>query len=130
MAGPATQFADATLLATKYLRPLMGGVHVGSVVPRPRLPEMVLLRRIGGPRRNGLVDDARIDVQVWADSDHRAEEIASAARYHLARICEARREIRQFDEEIGPTLIPDAPSDVPRVLMTVVLSVRGAVPTS
>ncbi|MDT0270582.1 hypothetical protein RM844_30345 [Streptomyces sp. DSM 44915] len=129
MAAPATAFDDATLLATAYLRPLLDPVHVGTRVPRPRLPEMVLLRRVGGPRRNALIEDARIDVQVWAASDERAMEIARHARYELARICEREPRVRQFAEESGPQMIPDAPSDVPRVLMTVVLSVRGAVPT-
>lgn len=125
----ATAFDDATLLATTYLRPLLDPVHVGTRVPRPRLPEMVLLRRVGGPRRNALIDDARIDVQVWAASDERAMAIARLARYELARAGEVLHAVRQVSEETGPTLIPDAPSDVPRVLMTVVLSVRGAVPT-
>ncbi|WP_234314006.1 hypothetical protein [Streptomyces sp. NBRC 109706] len=116
-------------MAVDYLRPLLDPVHVGTRVPRPRLPEMVLLRRLGGPRRNPIVDDARIDVQVWAPDDSRASDLAESARYHLARICEAVPEVRVSTEETGPTLIPDAPSDVPRVLMTVVLSVRGAVPT-
>lgn len=130
MAAPAVAFPDAMLLTVDYLRPLLAPVHVGTRVPRPRLAEMVLLRRIGGPRRNALIDDARLDVQVWAASDDGAERIAQDARFHLARICEVLPEVRQHSEETGPTLIPDAPSDVPRVLMTVVLSVRGAVPTS
>jgi hypothetical protein len=130
MAAPAVRFPDATLLATAYLRPLMSGVHVGATVPQARPVEMVLLRRLGGPRRNPLVDDARLDVQVWAADDPRAAELAETARYHLARICEYVPEVRVSAEESGPTMIPDPPSDVPRVLMTVVLSVRGAVPTS
>jgi hypothetical protein len=129
MAAPAVRFPDATLLATTYLRPLLAPVHVGSQVPRERPVEMVLLRRLGGPRRNPIVDDARIDVQVWAADDPRASELAETARYYLARICEHVPEVRVSTEETGPTLIPDAPSDVPRALMTVVLSVRGAVPT-
>lgn len=129
MPAPAVAFPDATLLATTYLRPLMTPVHVGSKVPGTRPAEMVLLRRLGGPRRNALVDGARIDVQVWAPNDARAAELAETARYHLARICEALPAVRQSAEETGPTIIPDAPSDLPRALMTVVLSVRGAVPT-
>jgi hypothetical protein len=130
MAGPVVQFPDSMLLATEYLRPLIAPVHVGTEVPSPRPVEMVLLRRLGGPRRNAIVDAPRVDVQVWAASDHRAGEIAEDARYHLARICEFVPEVRTSDEETGPAFIPDAPSDVPRVLMTIVLSVRGAVPAS
>lgn len=130
MAAPTVRFPDATLLATSYLRPLMAPVHVGSQVPHDRPVEMVLLRRLGGPRHNAIVDDARIDVQVWAPDDPRASDLAETARYHLARMPEHVPEVRVSAEESGPTLIPDAPSDVPRALMTVVLSVRGAVPTS
>jgi hypothetical protein len=130
MAAPAVEFDDVTLLATGYLRPLMDGVHVGSRVPEARPAEMVLLRRLGGPRRNPIVDDARIDVQVWAPSDDRAVEITKRARYHLATICQHVPQVRAYGEESGPALIPDPPSDVPRALMTVVLSVRGAVPTT
>lgn len=130
MAAPVVVFPDATLLATTYLRPLLAPVHVGSQVPRARPVEMVLLRRLGGPRRAPIVDAARLDVQVWAGSDPRAAELAETARYHLARMPEHVPEVRVSEEETGPTQIPDAPSDTPRVLMTVVLSVRGAVPTS
>ncbi|NJQ14225.1 hypothetical protein [Streptomyces bohaiensis] len=130
MTGPAHRFPDAARLAVDYLRPLLPGVHVGTAVPRPRLPEMVLLRRIGGSQRNALVDDARLDVQVWAGSDARATELAEEARAHLAAIGRHRSEVRQVDVSTGPTLIPDAPADVPRALMTITLSVRGAaVPT-
>ncbi|MGP4114659.1 hypothetical protein ACTWP5_27585 [Streptomyces sp. 4N509B] len=129
MAAPAVVFPDATLLATSYLRPLMAPIHVGSKVPSQRPVEMVLLRRLGGGRRNPLVDAPRLDIQVWAPDDPRADDLTQTARYHLARICEHVPEVRTYEEESGPTLIPDAPSDVPRALMTIVLSVRGAVPT-
>ncbi|NJQ04291.1 hypothetical protein [Streptomyces lonarensis] len=129
MSGPPHRFPDAALLATGYLRPLLPGVHVGTAVPRPRLPEMVLLRRIGGTQRNAGVDDARIDIQVWAPTDDRATELAEDTRAHLAAIGQHRPEVRQVDTSTGPTLIPDAPADVPRALMTITLSVRGvAVP--
>lgn len=130
MAGPAVEFPDATLIATSYLRPLMAGVHVGSRVPNPRPAEMVLLRRLGGARRNPIVDAPRLDIQVWAADDARAGDLLRDARYHLARMPEHVPEVRTVEEESGPTLIPDPPSDTPRALMTVVLSVRGAVPAS
>lgn len=129
MAAPVVAWPDVTLLATQYLRGRLGGVQVGSRIPRPRPVEFVVLRRVGGPRRNPLVDDARLDVQVWAEADERAMEIASLARYQLGLMPQHVPAVRQFGEDAGPTLIPDAPSEVPRVLLTVVLSVRGAVPT-
>lgn len=128
MAAPVVAWASATALAANHLAGLMA-VPVGVRIPRPRPAEFVVLRRVGGPRRNALMDDARLDVQVWAASDARAEEIAAQARYHLAQMPQLVHDVRQFAEDSGPTLIPDAPSDVPRVLLTVVLSVRGAVPT-
>ncbi|MGW9617204.1 hypothetical protein ACWGUP_17795 [Streptomyces diastaticus] len=129
MAAPVVAWPDVTLLATQYLRDRLGGVQVGSRIPRPRPVEFVVLRRVGGPRRNPLVDDARLDVQVWAETDERAMEIASLARYQLGLMPQHVPAVRQFGEDAGSNLIPDAPSDVPRVLLTVVLSVRGAVPT-
>lgn len=129
MAAPVVAWPDVTLLATQYLRDRLGGVQVGSRIPCPRPVEFVVLRRVGGPRRNPLVDDARLDVQVWAMTDERAMEIASLARYQLGLMPQHVPAVRQFGEDAGPNLIPDAPSDVPRVLLTVVLSVRGAVPT-
>lgn len=130
MAAPALEFDDATLLATEYLRPLMGGVHVGSKVPRDRPVEMVLLRRLGGARRNPVVDAPRLDIQVWAGDDVRAADLIKTTRYHLTQMPQHVPEVRTYEEESGPTLIPDPPSDTPRALMTVVLSVRGAVPAS
>ncbi|MEV6102619.1 hypothetical protein [Nocardia sp. NPDC051981] len=129
MAAPVVAWPDATLLAMEYLRPRLGGMPVGSRIPADRPVEFVVLRRVGGPQRGPLTDDARLDVQVWADSDERAVAIAAQARYHLGAMPQHVPEVRQFREDSGPNLIPDAPSDVPRVLLTVVLSVRGAVPT-
>lgn len=128
MAAPVVVWPDVTMLAANYLAGLLD-VPVSARIPRPRPDQFVVLRRVGGPRRNALTDDARLDVQVWAPSDARAVEIAQQARRHLAEMPQHLAEVRQFAEDSGPTLIPDAPSDVPRVLLTVVLSVRGAVPT-
>lgn len=128
MAAPVVVWPDVTMLATGRLAALMD-VPVSARIPRPRPDEFVVLRRVGGPRRSALTDDARLDVQVWAQSDARAVEIAQQARRWLAELPQHLDEVRQFGEDSGPTLIPDAPSDVPRVLLTVVLSVRGAVPT-
>lgn len=128
MAAPVVVWPDVTMLAANHLAGLLD-VPVSARVPRPRPDEFVVLRRVGGPRRNALTDDARLDVQVWAPSDARAVAIAQQARRHLAEMPQHVDQVRQFTEDAGPTLIPDAPSDVPRVLLTVVLSVRGAVPT-
>lgn len=130
MVQPATLFPDALSLAVAHLGASMPDVHVGTRVPNPRLADMVLLRRIGGLARNGLIDDARIDGQVWAASDEDATEFANRARYFLATLGEVEPRVRQFAEEVGPTLIPDGDSSAPRVLFTVVLSVRGRVPAS
>lgn len=129
MAAPVVAWPDVTLLATQYLRPRLGGVPVGSRIPRPRPAEFVVLRRVGGSQRGPLTDDARLDVQVWAEADERAMEIGALTRYQLGLMPQHVPVVRQFGEDAGPNLIPDAPSDVPRVLLTVVLSVRGAVPT-
>lgn len=128
MAAPVVVWPDVTMLAADYLAGLLD-VPVSARVLRPRPDEFVVLRRVGGPRRGPLTDDARLDVQVWAPSDARAVEIAQQARRYLSEMPQHLNEVRQFAEDSGPTLIPDAPSDVPRVLLTVVLSVRGAVPT-
>lgn len=128
MAAPVVVWPDVTMLAAGHLAGLMD-VPVSARVPRPRPDEFVVLRRVGGPQRGPLTDDARLDVQVWAPSDARAVAIAQQARRYLAEMPQLVDTVRQFTEDSGPTLIPDAPSDVPRVLLTVVLSVRGAVPT-
>lgn len=128
MAAPVVVWPDVTMLAANHLADLMD-VPVTARVPRPRPAEFVVLRRVGGPQRNAVTDDARLDVQVWAPSDARAVAIAQQARRHLAEMPQHVDQVRQFAEDSGPTLIPDAPSDVPRVLLTVLLSVRGAVPT-
>lgn len=52
------------------------GVEVRVSVPDPRPPTLVVVRREGGRRENGLVDRAGVGVDVWARTEADASELA------------------------------------------------------
>lgn len=124
MASPAVAFPDATLIATDYLRSMLD-VHVGSRIPHPRLDPMVIVRRVGGPRLNPLLDQPRIDAQIWTDSDGTAVDLGAQVRLLLLELPQRDDRVREVEDFLGPTLIPDPPSDTPRCLLTVTFTVRG-----
>lgn len=52
------------------------GVEVRVSVPDPRPEALVVVRREGGRRENGLVDRAGVGVDVWARTEADASELA------------------------------------------------------
>jgi hypothetical protein len=130
-----TLFRDATALVRGYLAGTLPaeGVTVPVVgrVPSPRPPSFVLLRRLGGPRLNLVSDGATIAVEVYADDEGEAMDVAQIARgllHDLAGDVLDGTQVYRVEEMAGPGLLPDPESGSPRVTFSVTVLLRGLHP--
>lgn len=121
-------FPDAELWATAALRevlegrpePYVTGVKVSNAVPAVRPSRLVTIRRDGGAE-NGVFDQPRFGVNVWAATE---KDVADLARLVTALfrllpgdgVCVSMRQVG------GPSAIPDAQ---PRRFMTFEGVLRG-----
>lgn len=76
------------------------GYRVSTRVPPDMPDEFVTVERVGGGMRS-WVDHASMAVQVWAESDARAEELANALRLALAT-GQPPAGVHSAREETGP----------------------------
>ncbi|RCV53471.1 DUF3168 domain-containing protein [Marinitenerispora sediminis] len=109
---------DALLVG--ILRPALGpGVTVGTRIPDQMPLPFVMARRAGGasihPR---FLDQALVDVQVWAGSDAEAEGLAQAVRDALYEasttpqvIVPGMGYLSWFAEQAAPVLLPSDTED-------------------
>jgi hypothetical protein len=131
---PVVTLPDAEIAALEFLRPLLAsrpetyaaGVKVGTVVPATR--PFVQVRRIGGSSETPGVDQPRLDVIVYHDTDFN--------RMALARLCWALFKAAASDRAgqaavsyvstlLGPRQMPDPANASARVCMfTIDLLVR------
>ncbi len=131
---PVVVTPDAEIATLDYLRPLLAaraepyaaGVKVGTVVPSTR--PFVQVRRIGGSSEVPGVDQPRLDVIVYHDTDFN--------RMALARLCWGLLKAAAADRAgtavvsyvstlLGPRQMPDPANASARVAMfTVDLLVR------
>jgi hypothetical protein len=93
-------------------------------VPNPRPSIFLVVRRVGGPRRNLVTDEPMVAVEAWADSDENAHDLIQQARAVLhAAIGTAG--IYRVTEISGPGNLPDPVSDQPRYTQTFQVALRG-----
>lgn len=124
-------FPDAELWACGYLRPLLisagwtgaTAVHVGNAVPNPRLPRMVVVRRDGGPRSSLVVDQARLTVRVWAETEKQCADLSGVVRALIGAALNDDA-VRNVRESAGPSPIPDE-SGQPCRLMSFDIALKG-----
>jgi hypothetical protein len=138
---------DAELALTLYLRERLAmlspvpayasGVRVATENPPASNPgRFVRIRRSGGTVVNLVEDAARLDAQIWHDSDRNRMALAQLVRAMLflakgtvmaAGILPVRTTIGQVVEFVGPGRFED-PLDSSReiILFTVEVRLRGA----
>jgi hypothetical protein len=119
---------DAELWATGYVRTFLQGrdepyatdVTVGKVKPTTNVPRMVTIRRDGG-LVDGVVDNPRLTIRVWADKDQEASDLA---RLLVAAIkaCPGNGPALAVTNVFGPSPIPD--SSQPQYLVNAELRLR------
>lgn len=126
MGKPVVVFPDAVLVVIQYLRPIIK-TSVYSRVPNPRPPEFVRVERLGGIRRNLILDRPRIDVECWADSEEGAADLSATVRAHVLAMAGKRGDTTVYDvaEVSGPMWLPDSESGQPRYSFAVEFSTRG-----
>jgi hypothetical protein len=123
----AVEFPDTTTLVVDYLADLVD-VDVFSEVPNPRPDSFVVVRRLGGPRRNLVADGAQIGVECFGSDDVDAYELAAAARAHLiamyGQVVDGVQ-VYRVDELAGPSSSPDPDSGQARYTFQESVMVRG-----
>lgn len=126
-------FPDATLATVTLLRTGLvarsSTATVGSRVPNPRTVPFVTVRRIGGIRRNLVVDSATVTVECWATHDEDAHDLAQLCRglIHAAEGSTVGAiQIYQVQEIGGPASLPDPDSNDSRFVATYEIGTRGA----
>ncbi|MFJ4960989.1 hypothetical protein ACIP6P_00720 [Streptomyces sp. NPDC088729] len=105
----------------------MPDVAAYSRIPNPRPAEFVRLERIGGLRRNVILDRPRLNVECWSDSEAGAEELMKVVRAYVLAMAGKRGTTTVYDvaEVSGPMWLPDSESGQPRYAFAVEFSTRG-----
>lgn len=125
-------FPDIERLLVDQLLAEGGGIDAGVAVPDDRTLDTAafwVVRRVGGPRRNLVVDDAMVIVESWGPDRPTAAAAAQTARAIVnatAGLALDGHQIYRVAELAGPGFQPDPDSTHPRYTQTFTVSVRGA----
>lgn len=130
--APPVIFPNAAAVCTTFLRSALAtrgqNVTVATRIPNPRPDRLVVAHRIGGPRRNAVVDDAMISFECWAPTHAAAHDLAALVRalvFSMRGQTIASTSVYRVIETAGPADVPDPTSQVPRYVWTATVSVRG-----
>lgn len=103
---------------------------VRSRPPNPRPAAFVTVRRVGGVRRNLVVDEATLSVEAWAATEQAAHDLAQQARaaIHAAQgtVVAGYGTCYRSDEVGGPVWDPDPESEQARYSFSVSVAFRGS----
>ena len=131
MTTPLILFPDVELWLANYLRavfvdrvePYTTGVYVSNTVPSTRRPRMVVVRRDGGPRLDVIREVARVGVNVWAETEQDATDLARITAALIWASPDGNPVLR-VRQTTGPTPITDV-SGKPIRYMTYEITLRG-----
>lgn len=125
-------FPDAEALISLGLEVMLPEILPGAMppikqnVPNPRPPEFLIVRRIGGPRRDLVTDLPTMLIEGWAKTPSRALQITQAARSILYWFTDINGHSLWVDGEFGgPTNYPDELSGTPRYTSTYSVAIRA-----
>lgn len=121
-------FPDAAAVVCEHLRDSTG-LPTDNKVPNPRPTEFYVVQRVGGPRRELVLDDATLVVESWAQTSEAASDNAEEARAYLSALCSdfvGDALVYRVVEVAGPAELPDPLSDQSRVTFTVQVTLRGS----
>lgn len=130
MSQPVVVFPDAAAAVTGRLADLLD-VPTDVRVPNPRPEEFILVRRVGGTRRDIVTDEATITIEAWAQDEAAAHDLAQLARAYvhaMAGSAEGDVRVYRVGEFAGPASLPDPDSAQSRYTLTVTVAVRGVTP--
>lgn len=123
-------FPDAASLVLNAVGDEMG-VDKYDIPPTGRTgtETFLLVRRVGGPSRDVVVDDATLTIEAWAPTRDAAHDLLQEARAHLHALEGTQVDgemVYRVDEFAGPAWLPDPDSSHPRWTLTASVSVRGS----
>lgn len=126
-------FPDARTIAINYVRDRMTArgevdVVVASRVPSTNDHDLIRIFRTGGTS-SLVVDQAQLTIEIYADTDERAHDLAQLTRADLNAAegtTQSNVAVYGVNEFSGPQEFPDPVSEKPRYSWTVQFSVRGA----
>ena len=132
MMAQVVLFPDATDVVIDYLATELAArgnsAPVRSRVPNPRPAPFVLVRRLGGPRRDLVTDSPMIGVECWAASEADAHDLAQLCRalvFAMRGTTQSGVAVYGVDEVGGLANLPDPLSDHPRYIFTTTINMRG-----
>lgn len=123
-------FPDAVAFAINVLRARLDDAHMDavSVTPGPHPPApAIVVRRIGGGRKNLVVDEPVLRVETFGTDDAQACDLGEQSRAWLralARTTEFNVTVYVVDD-VNTAGDPDPISDTPRYVFDLKLSLRG-----
>jgi hypothetical protein len=120
-------FPDATAVVIGILADQLTAPVYGAVPPT-RPAAFVVVRRVGGPERNLVVDEPMLTIEAWADAAPAAMALAELARAHVKAAQGTVADgipVYRVRDVAGPAFLPDPESTQPRVTQTVMVQLRG-----
>lgn len=108
---------DTVLSVTTYLS-----------VPNPRPATFMVVRRVGGPRQNLVVDNAMLTIEGWGTRTV-AKDLLARARGEIHAMrgqVLGGTTVYKVTETSGPAFLPDPDSNHARYSMTMQVAMRGA----
>lgn len=112
-------------LATRVSEVLGDTVPASTQVPAHRPAEFLVVRRVGGSRRDLVTDVPVIQVEAWATKESRASRIAAVAQGIMQGLTEIGPYAVGLEDEVtGPTSFPDG-SQQARYTASYAMAVRG-----
>lgn len=118
-------FPDAEAVVVAYLKGVLPGVKVSTLVPNPRPDRLVKVTRTGGSRRNVAQDDAMVTLECWDKESADAAALANRVRAHLANFDTVDGYVPRDGEVSGPQFFPDPLTSNPRYQLTVIIRLRA-----
>lgn len=118
-------FPDVEALLISHLVTETGEI-VSTKVPNPRPDRFVQILRVGGARRNIVVDGARLTFECWDTDSVGASELARTVRAHVNAMPGRVSGVSRVEEASGPANLPDPTSQQARYTWTAEVDVRGS----
>lgn len=126
-------FPDAATIITTDLNDQLANfgssAPVYGAVPNPRPNLFVVVRRVGGPSRDIVIDDALITVDAYGPDSGDAHDLAQLCRGITHTMPGRVPQIRKVVDVGGPSDLPDPLTDLPRFTFTIQVSTRGVAAT-
>lgn len=128
----AVAFPDAPAVVASYVRAELArradAAHVGTKVPAPRPARLVFIHRGGGTVENRIVDAAQLNFECFDTEPGDAMALAQIVRGLVLALAGKIIDGAVFyrtDEIGGPGELPDPVSNLPRVVFTEQVRIRG-----